>query len=195
MSWLQENQGFLVIGVIAVLVVVAGFARRRRRDREDRAADGAAAGRTWQDGPDAAVQKTLASLATVVRFPIDVDAASSVLGGARLPRFWAHDDPLEWTIRFAPGEVVPSTLARLEADPDGSRLSLVRAAEIGGVPASEADWRKLRRMAVAAARAADVGATEEVGAAFVRVPTSEVAGMPSEQAALTPYLWVRETSA
>lgn len=191
MTFWQEYQGFVIIGAIIVLVVILGVARGWVRRTSSSAADAARTGKTWQDSSGSGVEAKLASLATVVRFDVDLDTAAAALDGATLPRFWTHPSRLEWHMKASKIETDASTVARLETGPAGTQLVLVRGADMSGVPVSEPDWRKLRANVLAAANAAGVPAREEVSVQLVRTPTTDVSGLEPGAAARSPHLWLR----
>ncbi|WP_395244162.1 hypothetical protein ACGGZK_18870 [Agromyces sp. MMS24-K17] len=197
MSWWQEYQGFFVLGAFAALFIIGGVARAWTWRFMQKSADAAASGRGWKDSPDKSVQTILTSMATCVHFPLDVEAAAVLLEPAKPPMFWKHDDRFEWSIRATPDEAVPSTVARLEPDPSGtgSRLALISSWELGGIPTSEPDWRKLRKMALTAATRAGVTATEQPGPRIVRTPLTDVSDLHPAVAARTNHYWAREESA
>lgn len=191
MTFWQEYQGFVIVGAIIVLGIILVAARGWVRRTSASAADAARTGKTWQDSSGSGVDAKLASLATVVRFDVDLDTAAAALDGAKLPRFWEHPSRLEWHQKASKIEAVASTVARLESGPAGTRLVLVRGADMSGVPVSEPDWRKLRASALTAAQAADVPASEEVSGQLVRTPTTDVSGLEPGAASRSPHLWLR----
>ncbi|WP_127792517.1 hypothetical protein [Agromyces sp. LHK192] len=189
MSWWQEYQGFVIVGALFALVGVLAAVRIRMRAWTGDVAKASAEGRTWQDNPDPAVTKALASLATVVHVPLEVGAAADLLADAKLPRFWRHDDPREWNLPASAIDPTPITVARLEPAPDGSTVRLVRAQEFASVP-HEADWRKLRRALAKAAEARGITVAERLGPQLVRTPTTDVSNLSPGEAARTPHVWL-----
>ena len=194
MSWWQQYQGFFIVVAFVALLVIARYARAWTGRFVQKSADAAATGRGWKDSEAGVVRDTLTSMATCVHFPLDAEAAAAFLERAKLPMFWKHEDRFEWFIRATPDEAVPSTLARLEPDLSGtgSRLALISSPDTAGIPTSEPDWRKLRRMALAAATRAGVTASEQPGPRIVRTPLSDVSHLEPAVAARTNHYWARE---
>ena len=167
-DWWRHNAGFFVVGAFIALLVLGAWARRYSRRMVARAADNAARGVTTTDTP--LVQRKIDSLGTQVHLGVDGERAEQVVGAARLPRWWKHPTPREWTIPVTRDDpAVSGTLAVLVDDgAGGSILRLEHAAELGGMPTSDGDWARLRRSVLKAAEAAGVPAEEVPGLRLVR---------------------------
>ena len=169
-DWWRQNAGIFVFGAFIALTVLGVWARRYSRRMVARAADNAARGVTLADTP--LVQRKVATLATEVRLDVDGERAEHVVGAARLPRWWKHPEPRQWSIPLSAAHPdVAGTLAVLVDDgTGGSVLRLQHAGEMGGMPTSDGDWGRLRRAVLKAAAAAGVRAEEVEGPPLVRTP-------------------------
>lgn len=185
MSWWQEYQGFFVLGAFVVVIAVGARVKAWQRRNWNRASANYAAGVTWDKTGDPYVEKTLASLATAVHLPVDLGRAVALLDDVKLGFWWKRREPHELHID-------QTTVAVLEPDGDGTLLSLTRAVDSGGIPTSEADWRKLRGKVLRAAQDAGIAAREVPTPRLVRTPLADVTGLSPAEAAHRPHQWRRQ---
>ncbi len=188
-DWWQQNQGYFIIALFPILIVIAILGRRWRRRYQDRLMQNMAKGVTWGNSGSPVVDKIVTVLSTVVHFSAGPDQVAALIGGTKLPFSWEQTGPHEWSMPIGKGSPVMGTIARLQADGAGSRLSLVRAPEIFNMPVNDASWRKLRKLVVAAAEAAGIDTREEVGDLLVRTPQTDHTGLAPIEAANALHYW------
>lgn len=192
MSWFQEYAGFIVVGLLViVLPLAAKYGRRFSRSYQEKliAAD---------NGPEAAAAVTTkiaaesASVSTqhrIVAFAADRDTVVGLLGAKQGP--WKAVSPGVFSPGGARINGQRATAAGLEATADGTELVLLRAEDMLGIAMAEGNWARLRSLAIAAAEKAGVEASESEGPLLVRTPLGDVSGLDEMALKSAPHVWLR----
>jgi hypothetical protein len=188
-DWWQQYQGFFLVALFPLIVILGALLRRRVRRYQNELMDNSAKGLVWGNSGNPVVDKIVAALSTVVHFSASVVQVSALLSATKLPFFWQQTGPNEWSMPIGKGSPIMGTIVRLEADGAGSRLALVRAPEILTIPGSDSDWRKFRRMSIKAAEAAGIESREDLGVLLVRTPQTDHTGLTPGEAAIALHYW------
>lgn len=190
MNW----QGLLVVLAFAALSVIGVLARRWTRGFARRSADNFAKGITLGNSGSPVVERQVDSLSTVVQFAAGAAAVTAALTAAALPRWWRPSAPGQWQVDLAKGDPEPATLAVLEPHDGGTRLALHFTERLAGLPMNEPDWRKLRKVALAAAAEAGIAAHEAAGPRLVYTPKVDLTGLNPAQIGIAPHRWERPSA-
>lgn len=190
-SWFQEYAGFIVVGLLVIVLPLAAKYGRRfsRRYQEKLIAE---------NGPakaDAATKK-LAGEATatstqhrIVTFAADRDTVLGLLGAKQGP--WKSDSPGVFTPGGKKINGQHATAAGLESTDGGTALVLLRAEDMSGIAMVEGNWARLRALALAAAEKAGVEASESDGPLLVRTPLGDISGLDETKLNTAPHVWLR----
>jgi hypothetical protein len=128
-------------------------------------------------------------------FAAGADQVAAVVTPA-IGKPWIVSGPQQWAIPVSKKDPALAQIVVLEPTPGGSRLALVRAADVLGVPEGTTEWVFLRQAALKAALAAGIDAREEPsGQPFVRVPDRDVTGLSTAELARVSFSWQRSGGA
>lgn len=191
MSWFQEYAGFIVVGlVVIVLPLAAMYGRRFSRRYQDRliGQDGAAKA----DAVSGKIADKATSASTqhrIVTFAADRDTVLGLLGSKLGP--WKSEEPGYFTPGGAKINGQRATLAGLEATDGGTALVLLRAEDMAGIAMAEGNWARLRALALDAAAKAGVEASESDGPALIRTPVGDASGLDEARLNTAPHVWLR----
>lgn len=191
MSWFQEYAGFIVVGLLViVLPLAAKYGRRFARGYQEKL--------IAENGPakaDAATKKVAENSASassqhrIVTFAADRDTVIALLGEKQGP--WRSESPGVFTPGGAKINGQRATAAGLESTDGGSALVLLRAEDMSGIAMAEGNWARLRALAIAAAEKAGVEASESDGPPLVRTPLGDVSGLDGVTLTVAPHVWLR----
>lgn len=191
MSWFQEYAGFIVVGLLVVVLPLAAvFGRRFSRRYQERliAQDGSAKA----DAASRKVADRSAAASTqhrIVTFAADRDTVLGLLGSKLGP--WKSEEPGYFTPGGAKINGQRATLAGLQAADGGTALVLLRAEDMAGIAMAEGNWARLRALALDAAAKAGVEASESDGPALIRTPLGDASGLDEARLNTAPHVWLR----
>lgn len=191
MSWFQEYAGFIVVGLLVIVLPLAAKYGRRfsRRYQEKLIAED---GRAKADAATKKIAGRAAEASTqhrIVTFTADRDTVLGLLGAKQGP--WKSESPGVFTPGGAKINGQSATAAGLEATDGGTALVLLRAEDMSGIAMAEGNWARLRALALAAAQQAGVEASESDGPLLVRTPLGDVSGLDPAQRNSAPHVWLR----
>lgn len=190
-SWFQEYAGFIIVGLIViVLPLAAKYGRRFSRRYQDKLIS--QDGTSKADAASRAVADQSAAASTqhrIVTFAADRDTVLGLLG-SKLGG-WKSEEPGYFTPGGAKINGQRATLAGLEGTAGGTALVLLRAEDMAGVAMAEGNWARLRALALDAAAKAGVEASESDGPLLVRTPVGDVSGLEGARLNSAPHVWLR----
>lgn len=192
MTWFQEYAGFIIVGLLViVLPLAAKYGRKFSRRYQDKLI-------AENNGPAKAesVSKKLADQSSststqhrIVTFAADRDTVLGLLGAKQGP--WKSEEPGLFTPGGAKINGQRATVAGLEATADGTALVLLRAEDMSGIAMAEGNWARLRTLALAAAEKAGVEASESDGPLLVRTPLGDVSDLEGAKLISAHHVWMR----
>jgi hypothetical protein len=191
MTFMQQWGGVLVFALFVALSILGALANGWWRRYQRRIAHAVETGATADKMGYAFVDSAVASLATVLHFPVGVVQASALVSETKLPMFWTQTGEHEWSQPVAKGDPIKGAIAIVEAAPGGSQLALVRGSDSIGLPISDKTWAKFRRVVAKTATERGIAVREEQGTALVRVPRQDITGMAPGVVANIPHFWER----
>ena len=171
-DWWQQSQGFFVVGLIIALVVLGAFVNRWRRSLPAKAAAWSARVMAQGETGNPKVLKLLQSVSTVLVFREPAATLAPALAAAQPGGLWRLDASGQWVLPDHRDELVIRVRTALVpwGTDGGCALVVTEAADLGGIPRGDGDWRPLKAAVLAAAKARGMRGREVLGEALVRVP-------------------------